>query len=263
MPISSFSNVCFSVKHFGGFCLSFVYLRFGCLSVKKSSFFGLIDNCLSYKYPSASQSLHILCNTYRKVKARFLMEPVFYSSIKRPLTAGANRELRSIFVTLCKVDKCGGKRYGRTSLQKNRQKLGARHRAARLAPPGMQTCYGIQGRFEGSRERSAKYRCSKIYYVVVKKSKFSVQHMYKVSVRCSYFVMLYACIDINELLGRSLKFLLGLYLQIKCLEFGKWFCLEPWALLWGNMRNYVGLGGFGTFENCRLKHPFCKKTKVS
>ena len=66
MPISSFSNVCFSVKHFGGFCLSFVYLRFGCLSVKKSSFFGLIDNCLSYKYPSASQSLHILyisCNT--------------------------------------------------------------------------------------------------------------------------------------------------------------------------------------------------------
>ena len=169
MPISSFSNVCFSVKHFGGFCLSFVYLRFGCLSVKKSSFFGLIDNCLSYKYPSASQSLHILCNTYRKVKARFLIvEPVFSSSIKRPLTAGANRELRSIFVTLCKVDKCGGKRYGRTSLQKNRQKLGARHRA-RLAPPGMQTCYGIQGRFEGSRERSAKYRCSKIYYVVVKK----------------------------------------------------------------------------------------------
>ena len=66
MPISSFSNVCFSVKHFRGFCLSFVYLRFGCLSVKKSSFFGLIDNCLSYKYPSASQSLHILyisCNT--------------------------------------------------------------------------------------------------------------------------------------------------------------------------------------------------------
>ena len=66
MPISSFSNVCFSVKHFGGFCLSFVYLRFGCLSVKKSSFFGLIDKCLSYKYPSASQSLHILyisCNT--------------------------------------------------------------------------------------------------------------------------------------------------------------------------------------------------------
>ena len=73
MPISSFPNVCFSVKHFGGFCLYFVYLRFGCLSVKKSSFFGLIDNCLSYKYPSASQSLHILCNTYRKVKARFLM----------------------------------------------------------------------------------------------------------------------------------------------------------------------------------------------
>ena len=128
MPISSFSNDCFSVKHFGGFCLSFVYLRFGCLSVKKSSFFGLIDNCLSYKYPSASQSLHILCNTYRKVKARFLIvEPVFSSSIKRPLTAGANRELRSIFVTLCKVDKCGGERYGRTSLQKNRQKLGARH----------------------------------------------------------------------------------------------------------------------------------------
>ena len=88
-------------------CLSFVYLRFGCLSLKKSSFLG-VDWQLFILQTSFNFSIvYTYCIFYATLESggSFSNRTGLPSTHKEASDPGAKRELRSIFQTLCKVVK--------------------------------------------------------------------------------------------------------------------------------------------------------------